>query len=86
MFRTIITLSLVLLLPLSQTVVADAIDSSMPLEQLQSYETAGLSKKETKAHKKALKKAVKTAKREARKNAPRAPYCSRIARSRGQCN
>jgi len=59
--------------------------STLTLDELESYDTDGLSRKETKAHKKALKKARKAARREARKNAPREPYCSRLAKSRGQC-
>lgn len=95
MSRSAVIASLVLLCSISTSypsaasandVYPDFVEfSTLTLDELESYDTDGLSKKETKAHKKALKKARKAARREARKNAPRVPYCSRLAKSRGQC-
>jgi len=66
-------------------VYPDVVDfTSLTLDELESYDTDGLSKKEAKSHKKALKKAKKMARKEARKNS-QAPYCSRLNRSRGKC-
>jgi hypothetical protein len=77
----------VFLLTLSFSVMADDLDfSSMSLDQLKAFETAGLAKDQTKAHKKALKKAQKAARKAARKANPQRAYCSRSAKARGACS
>ncbi len=81
--RTTIVLFLVLI---ASPVIADNSNfRDMSLEELRTYEISGLTKKEAKAHRKALKKAAKAARREARRNAPKAPYCNKLARARGSC-